>query len=174
MRIFCKILLIVLVLAISGCHSHRSTVTHETGRYQRAILDSAATRVDTVRLVDSAAMRWALQAALLEWDSVDYRFAWDSTGRPASVRGTRVVSRQGGTTVAEAVERRLDARHGLSASASVVSDSVRQALEVERHVDVKGGAAVSGLWWRLPLAIVLLAAGMAGSVYLRRWTARRR
>ena len=169
----CEILLLTAaVLAVTGCHSHRATVTREDARYQRAILDSAVTSADTVRVVDSAAVRWLEEAVLLEWDSVDYRIVLDSAGRTVGVRGKRLLSRRSGRATTATSQRHVEESHGVAHGTTVVRDSVSHALTEERHVETSTEVANPLGWLKWAGLAVGLALSAAGVIHLRKVTER--
>lgn len=172
MKILCKILLLVGLVLFTGCRSHRVTVRQESARYQRAILDSAAATADTVRRVDSAAVRWLEEAVLLEWDSVDYRIVLDSAGRTVGVSGKRLLSRRSGSATTATAQRHMEQSHGVAHGTTVVSDSVRHALTEERHVETRAEVANPLGWLKWAGVAVLLALSAAGVIHLRKVTER--
>ena len=172
----CKIILVVLaVVALQGCKSHRNVTSHEEARWQRAIQDSAATRVDTMARRDSVWLSWAAGELSLEVDSVDWHFTWDSVGRPSSVRGKRVLSRRSssaGQKAAAAVveETREEARFQRAVQDSTVLNRVE-----DKHVETQAGWRPR--WLELACLAVLLVLAVGGVLYLRditeRWSKRR-
>ena len=171
MKRFFKILPVVLVtvLAMVGCRSHRTTVKHEETRWHRVTLDSTATCVDTTTRRDSVSLAWLTGALSLEIDSVDWHFEWDSVGQPARVTSTRrTVRRSGtsGTTTAAAVQvmSREEARYQRA-----VQDSVSHELTEDKRAETKSGSSVLN-WLKVAGMVVLLALVVMGVVHLRKLT----
>lgn len=166
-----NIILVVLALvALAGCRSHRETVRHEEVRYQRAIQDSTVTRVDTTSRRDSVSLSWVAGEVMLEVDSVDYRITWDNVGRPARVSGKRLVSHR---------SSKLETQDFASAQTSS-REEVRQqramqdstaALRVEdKHVETQAGWHPG--WLELVCCGVLLVLAVGGVIHLRELTER--
>ena len=172
----CNIILVALALAAQwGCKSHRETVRHEEVRLQRAIQDSAATRVDTMARRDSVSLSWVAGEVSLEVDSVDYRITWDSVGRPSRIAGKRVMSQRSssaGQKAAAAVveETREEARRQRAVQDSTVLNRVE-----DKHVETQAGWRPK--WLELACLAVLLALAVGGVLHLRditeRWSKRR-
>ena len=176
MKSLYSILPVLLLLLATGCHSHRTTVKHEAARYGRAILDSAVTKADTLRVVDSARVQLLSQAVVLEWDSVDYRLLLDSAGRVAGITGSRRSSRRSGTVSTGTVEARQSLSHAERQETTVVRDSVKHELSQEKTVETKADVWSPSLWLELVLMAILLALAVAGVIHLRnladRWSKR--
>ena len=173
MKRFCKILPVVLVtvLAVVGCRSHRTTVTHEATRYQRVIQDSTVSHMDTTTRRDSVSLAWLTGALSLEIDSVDWHFEWDSVGQPARVTSTRrTVRRSGtsGTTTAAAVQVMS---HEEARYQRAVLDSVSHELTEDKQVETKSGSSLQN-WLTVAGMAVLLALVVMGVLHLRKLTER--
>ena len=162
----------VLLLAATGCHSHRTAATHEGLRYQRAILDSTAVKADTLRRVDSASLRLLSQAVLLEWDSLDYRLVLDSAGRVAGITGSRRSSRRSGTATASTKASTQAVSHAVESTSTVMSDSVRHELSQEKIAETKADVSSPFHWLELVVLAILLALAVGGVIHLRNLTDR--
>lgn len=172
----CNIILVVLaVVALQGCKSHRETVRHEEVRGQRTIQDSAVAKVDTMARRDSVSLSWVASGLSLEVDSVDYRITWDSVGRPSRIAGKRVMSQRSssaGQKAAAAVveETREEARYQRAVQDSTVLNRVE-----DKHVETQAGWRPR--WLELACMAVLLVLAVGGVLHLRditeRWSKRR-
>lgn len=176
----CEILPVLLVLlAATGCHSHRATVTHEAARYQRAILDSTVSSIDTLRRVDSAAVQWLERAVLLEWDSVDYRLMLDSAGRTVGISGKRMLSRRTSGEHNGAVSSAQSLLQARSMQSAVERDSVSHELSQSIQQESKSGVDLSSpiSWFEWVLFAILMVLAIVGVIHLRelteRWSRRR-
>lgn len=167
----------LVLLVATGCHSHRSTVTHEDTRYHRAMLDSTVARVDTVCRVDSSTVQLLSQAVVLEWDSLDYRLVLDSAGRVAGITGSRRSSRHSGTAASSRQASRQAVSQAEVSTLTVQSDSVRHELSQVREVETKADVPNPFHWLEWVLIAVLLALAVGGVIYLieltERWSKRR-
>lgn len=173
---YCKIIAALLVLvALSGCRSHRNVTSHEEARWQRTIQDSAVAKVDTMARRDSVSLSWVASGLSLEVDSVDYRITWDSVGRPSRIAGKRVMSQRSssaGQKAAAAVveETREEARYQRAVQDSTVLNRVE-----DKHVETQAGWRPR--WLELACMAVLLVLAVGGVLHLRditeRWSKRR-
>lgn len=172
----CNIILIVVILvALLSCKSHRETVKHEEVRYQRAILDSTATRVDSVERRDSVWLSWMAGEVSLEVDSVDWHFTWDSVGRPSRVAGKRVVSRRSSSAGQKAAATIQEETHEEARQQRAILDSTAALSVQDKHVETNAGWHPD--WLELACCGVLLVLAIGGVLHLRklteRWSQRR-
>lgn len=169
----CKMILVMLALVPSwGCRSERHVTSHEEARWQRAVLDSSATGVDSMERRDSVWLRWMAGEVSLEVDSVDWHFAWDSAGRVAGVRGRRLVSRRSSVAGEKAAAAAVEGTREESRRQRAIVDST-SALRVEdKRVETQAGWRPG--WLELLLTGVAGALAMAGGLHLvERWKCRR-
>lgn len=176
MKRFCEILPLLVLLLFTGCRSHRATVSQESARYQRAILDSTVTSADTVRRVDSATAQWLSDLVELEWDSVDYRVLRDSTGRAIGATGIRRASRRATTTSRGQCSAALSESSMSQASTLAHVDSIAVVTRLEETKERT--TAGSGLGWARLLGLsLLLVLAVGGVIHVRtvteRWSKRR-
>lgn len=169
------ILVVIAVIALSGCRSHRETVRHETARYQRAILDSTATGVDSLARRDSVSLWWLVGEVSLEMDSVDYRITWDSVGHPARIAGKRLVSRHSSSAGQKAAAAAVEETHEEVLRQRTLRDSTAAVRVQDKRVETEAGCRPG--WLELTCCGVLLALAVGGVVYLKglaeRWSKRR-
>ncbi len=172
----CNIILVVLVLvAVAGCRSHRETVRHETARYQRAVLDSTATRVDSTSRRDSVSLWWVSSGLSLDVDSIDWHFTWDSAGRVSGVSGKRLVSRHSSSAGQKAAATIQEETHEESRQQRAILDSTAALSVQDKHVETEAGCRPG--WLELACCGVLLVLAIGGVLHLRklteRWSKRR-
>ena len=169
------ILIVVILVALPGCRSHRNVTSHETARYQRAVLDSTATRVDSLARRDSVWLSWLAGELSLELDSVDYRITWDSVGRPSRVAGKRVVSRRSSSAGQKAAASVVEETHEESRYQRAILDSTAALSVQDKHVETNAGWHPD--WLELACCGVLLVLSIGGVLHLRklteRWSKRR-
>lgn len=173
---YCKIILVVVVLvALSGCRSHRNVTSHEEVRLQRAILDSTATGVDSMARRDSVSLSWVASGLSLEVDSVDWHFTWDSVGRVASVSGKRLVSRQSSNAGQKAAATIQEETHEESRLQRVLQDSTAALRVEDKHVETVAGWHPG--WLEVACMALVLVLAVGGVIHLRelteRWSKRR-
>lgn len=173
---FCKIIAVVLVLvALPGCRSHRDTVSHEAVRSQGTILDSTATRARSTARRDSVSLSWLASGLSLELDSVDWHFTWDSVGRPARVAGKRVVSRRSSSAGQKAAATVVEETHEEARRHRAMRDSTAAERVQDKHVETDAGWRPG--WLEMVCTGVLLLLAVAGVLHLRqmtdRWSKRR-
>lgn len=175
MRLFNIILVVVALVVLSGCRSHRETMGHEEARYQRAIQDSTATHVDSLVRRDSVSLWWVASGLSLEVDSVDYRITWDSVGRPSRVAGKRVVSRHSSSAGQKAAATVVEETHEEARWQRAVQDSTAVERVQDKHVETQAGWRPG--WLELACCGVLLVLAIGGVLHLRkltdRWSKRR-
>ena len=165
----------LVLAAVCGCHSHRTTVKQEETCWQQVTHDSAVSHVDTLSRRDSVVEEWLSQAVSLEWDSVEYHFEWDSAGQVSRVTGSRLGSRR--SVVCGAA--RGEASSMLSSrQEDVVSarrDSVEGHVSREALKETKRGGDMP-LWLEVSLMAILLVLAVGGVLHLRdltdRWSRR--
>lgn len=172
----CNIIPVVLALAaLPGCRSHRNVTSHETARYQRTVLDSTATRVDSVERRDSVWLSWMAGELSLEVDSVDWHFTWDSVGRPSRVAGKRVVSRRSSSAGQKAAATIQEETHEEARRQRAILDSTAALSVQDKHVETEAGCRPG--WLELVCCGVLLVLAIGGVLHLRklteRWSKRR-
>jgi len=164
------ILVMLALVALAGCRSHRETVRHEGVHYQRAIQDSTVTRVDTTSRRDSVSLRWMAGEVSLEVDSIDWHFAWDSAGRVAGVSGRRLVSRHSSVAGQKAAAAAVEETREESRRQRAIVDST-SALRVEdKRVETKAGWRPG--WLEIAGGLVVLLLAGCGVLYLRGLTER--
>lgn len=167
----CKIILVMLALvALAGCRSERHVTSHEEARFQRAVLDSTATRVDSLARRDSVWLSWMAGEVSLEVDSIDWHFAWDSAGRVAGVSGRRLVSRHSSVAGQKAAAAAVEETREESRRQRAIVDST-SALRVEdKRVETKAGWRPG--WLEIAGGLVVLLLAGCGVLYLRGLTER--
>lgn len=168
-----NIILVMLALVPSwGCRSERHVTSHEEAHWQRAVLDSAATHVDSTARRDSVSLWWAARGLSLEVDSVDWHFTWDSAGRVASVSGKRLVSRRSSSTGQKAATTAVEETHEESRRQRAVQDSTAVQSMEDKHAETRAGWLPG--WLELLLTGVAGALVMAGGLHLvERWKSRK-
>lgn len=175
MRLFNIILVVVALVVLSGCRSHRETMGHEEARYQRAIQDSTATHVDSLVRRDSVSLWWVASGLSLEVDSVDWHFTWDSAGRPASVSGKRLVSHRSSSAGQKAAATIQEETHEESLRQRAIQDSTSVERIQDKHVETVAGWHPG--WLELACCGVVLVLAVGGVLHLRemteRWSKRR-
>lgn len=164
------ILVMVAVVALSGCRSHRNVTSHEEARYQRTIQDSTATRVDTMARRDSVSLSWVASGLSLEVDSVDWHFTWDSAGRVASVSGKRLVSRRSSKLETQDFASLQTSSREEARYQRAIQDSTAVERVEDKHVETQAGWRPGGL--ELACMVVLLALAVGGVIHLRELTER--
>lgn len=166
---------LLVLVALSGCRSHRNVTSHEEARWQRTILDSATTLVDTMARRDSVSLSWVASGLSLELDSVDWHFTWDSAGRVASVSGKRLVSQRSSRAGQKATATILEESHEEARWQRAVQDSTAVERVQDKHVETQAGWHPN--WLELVCMAVLLALAVGGVIHLRelteRWSKRR-
>ncbi len=170
MRLFNIILVVLAVVALAGCRSHRETVRHEGVRYQRTIQDSTVTRVDTTSRRDSVSLSWVARGLSLEVDSIDWHFTWDSAGRVAGVSGKRLVSQRSSRAGQKATATILEETHEEARWQRAVQDSTAVERVQDKHVETVAGWHPG--WLEVVCAGVLLALAAGGVIHLRELTER--
>lgn len=173
---YCKIIAVMLVLvALCGCRSHRNVTSHEEARWQRAVLDSTATRVDSMERRDSVSLWWAARGLSLEVDSVDWHFTWDSAGRVASVSGKRLVSRRSSKQETQDIASVQKSSREEARYQRAIQDSAAALCVQDKHVETQAGWHPS--WLELVCCGVVLVLAIGGAIHLRelteRWSKRR-
>lgn len=165
----------LVLVALCGCRSHRNVTSHEVARFQRAVLDSTATRVDSMERRDSVSLWWAARGLSLEVDSVDWHFTWDSAGRVASVSGKRLVSRRSSAAGEKAAATILEETHEEARWQRAIQDSAAALCVQDKHVETQAGWHPS--WLELVCCGVVLVLAIGGAIHLRelteRWSKRR-
>lgn len=163
------------LLAVAGCRSHRETLSHEEARCQRAVLDSTATRVDSLARRDSVSLSWLAGEVLLELDSVDYRITWDSVGRPERVAGKRVVSRRSSSAGQKSAATIQEETHEEARYQRAILDSIAALSVQDKRVETEAGCRPG--WLELACCGMLLVLAVGGVIHLRelteRWSKRR-
>ena len=166
-----NIILVVLALvAVCGCKSHRETVRHDEVRYQRTIQDSTVAKVDSMARRDSVSLSWVAGEESLELDSVDYRITWDSVGRPTQIAGKRLVSRRSSSAGQKAAATAVEETHEEARYQRAIQDSTVTPSVQDKRVETKAGWHPSWLGIAGGLMLVLLAG--CGVLYLRGLTER--
>ena len=168
MRLYNIILVVLALVAVAGCRSHRETVLHEEARRQRAVLESTATRVDTMSRRDSVSLSWAAGELLLELDSVDYRITWDSVGHPSMVAGKRVVSRRSSSAGQKAAATIQEETHDEARRQRAIQESTAAQSIQDKHVETVAGWRPG--WLELVCCGVLVLLAAVGAVHLRELT----
>ena len=173
---YCKILAVVVAMvAMCGCRSHRNVTSHEEARYQRAIQDSTATHVDSLVRRDSVSLWWAARGLSLEVDSVDWHFTWDSAGRPSSVSGKRLVSHRSSSAGLKTAATINEEKHEEARWQRAIQDSTSVERVQEKHVETVAGWHPG--WLELAWCGVVLVLAVGGVLHLRelteRWSKRR-
>ena len=175
MRLFNIILVVVALVVLSGCRSHRETMGHEEARYQRAIQDSTATHVDSLVRRDSMSLWWVASGLSLEVDSVDWHFTWDSAGRPSSVSGKRLVSHRSSSAGQKAAATIQEETHEEARWQRAIRDSTSVERIQDKHVETVAGWHPG--WLELLSCGVVLVLAVGGVLHLRelteRWSRRR-
>lgn len=165
----------LVLVALPGCRSHRSMVSHEVVRLQRTVQDSAVAKVDSTARRDSVSLWWAARGLSLELDSVDWHFTWDSAGRPASVSGKRLVSRRSSSAGRKAAATVVEETHEEARRQRAVVDSLGHEVVEDKHVETHAGWRPG--WLEVVCIGVLLLLAVAGVLHLRqmadRWSKRR-
>lgn len=170
MRLFNIILVVLVLVALLGCRSHRETVRHEEVRYQRAIQDSTVTRVDTTSRRDSVSLSWVAGEVMLEVDSVDYRITWDSVGRPSRVSGKRLVSRRSNVAGQKAAATIQEETHEESRQHHAIQDSTAMEAVEDKCVETQAGWHPA--WVEVMLTGVVAALAVVGALRLRKMIGR--
>lgn len=166
-----NIILVVLALvAVCGCKSHRETVRHDEVRYQRTVQDSAATKVDSLARRDSVSLSWVASGLSLEVDSVDYRITWDSVGRPERVSGKRLVSRRSSSAGQKAASTAVEETHEEARYQRAIQDSTVTQSVQDKRVETKAGWHPG--WLEITGGMVLVLLAGCGVLYLRGLTER--
>lgn len=166
-----NIILVVLALvALAGCRGHRETVRHEEARFQRAVLDSTVTRVDTTSRRDSVSLSWVANGLSLEVDSVDYRITWDSVGRPARVSGKRLVSRRSSVAGQKAAATIQEETHEEARRQRTIQDSTAMEVVEDKRIETQAGWHPA--WVEVMLTGVVAALAVVGALRLRKMIGR--
>lgn len=168
-----NIILVMLALVPSwGCRSERHVTSHEEARWQRAVLDSTATGVDSLARRDSVSLWWAARGLSLEVDSVDYRITWDSVGHPARIAGKRLVSRRSSSAGQKAAAAAVEETHEEVLRQRTLRDSTAVQSMEDKHAETRAGWLPG--WLELLLTGVAGALVMAGGLHLvERWKSRK-
>ncbi len=168
---YCKIITVMLVLvALSGCRSHRNVTSHEEARWHRAIQDSTLTKVDTMARRDSVSLWWAARGLSLDVDSVDWHFTWDSSGRPVSVSGKRLVQHRSSKLETQDFASLQTSSHEEARQQRAQRDSTATLREQDKHVETQAGWHPG--WLELVCCGVLLVLSVGGVIHLRELTER--
>lgn len=176
MKRYCDIILVVLaVVALAGCRSHRDAVRHEEARRERAIQDSMVVSVDTMSRRDSVSLSWLASGLSLDVDSIDWHFTWDSAGRVAGVSGKRLVSRRSSRAETQNFASLQTSSHEEARYQRAIQDSLSHEAVEDKHVETVSGWRPS--WLKMGCMAVLVALAAGGVIHLReltdRWSKRR-
>ena len=168
-------MLLLLMVALAGCRSHRTTVKHEETRSQRVMQDSTVTRVDSTTRRDSVSLSWLAGELSLEVDSIDWHFTWDSAGRMAGVTGRRLVSRRSESSGQKSAATVLEESREEARYQRAIQDSIAIASVQDKHVETQAGWRPG--WLEVACIVVLLVLAVGGVLHLRelteRWNRRR-
>ena len=176
MKRYCEIILVVLaVVALGGCRSHRDAVRHEEARRERAIQDSMVVSVDTMSRRDSVSLSWLASGLSLDVDSIDWHFTWDSAGRVAGVSGKRLVSRRSSRAETQNFASLQTSSHEEARYQRAIQDSLSHEVVEDKHVETQAGWRPG--WLEVGCIVVLLVLAVGGVLHLRelteRWSRRR-
>lgn len=168
-------MLLLLMVALGGCRSHRDAVRHEEARRERAIQDSMVVSVDTMSRRDSVSLSWLASGLSLDVDSIDWHFTWDSAGRVAGVSGKRLVSRRSSIAGQKAAATILEETHEEARWQRAVQDNTAVERVQDKHVETRAGWRPG--WLEVGCIVVLLVLAVGGVLHLRelteRWSRRR-
>ena len=170
MRLFNIILVVLALVAVCGCKSHRETVRHDEVRYQRTIQDSTVAKVDSMARRDSVSLSWVASGLSLEVDSVDYRITWDSVGRPTQIAGKRLVSRRSSKLETQDFASLQTSSHEEARYQRAIQDSTVTQSVQDKRVETKAGWHPG--WLEITGGMVLLLLACCGVLYLRGLTGR--
>lgn len=176
MKRYCEIILVVLaVVFMPGCRSHRNTVRHEEARRERAMQDSTVVSVDTMSRRDSVSLSWVASGLSLDVDSIDWHFTWDSAGRVAGVSGKRLVSRRSSRAETQNFASLQTSSHEEARYQRAIQDSLSHEVVEDKHVETQAGWHPG--WLEVACCVVLLVLAVGGVLHLRelteRWSRRR-
>ena len=167
MKRYCDIILVVLaVVALGGCRSHRDAVRHEEARRERAIQDSMVVSVDTMSRRDSVSLSWLASGLSLDVDSA---------GRVAGVSGKRLVSRRSSRAETQNFASLQTSSHEEARYQRAIQDSLSHEVVEDKHVETQAGWRPG--WLEVGCIVVLLVLAVGGVLHLRelteRWSRRR-